>query len=269
MPRSFPFFSRGRAALRVAVPVARGRALSRARPAGRRCRRSSRSASCTETLRRDEVAPAKLGRVDADLGRRVAHQPLDHVRDVGPARAAIRRDRRGIGDRETPAAVERGDRVDAGQAGRRVADVAHRPGGREIGAHVGDPVEPEREEAAVRVERELAVDRRCRGRACRRETLRCATRPISRACPSLSPRSSTAQYSPYAVLRWPKPPPTSRAITRNLSSGSFVYAASWRFIMFTPCTHDVDRVAVLLRDRRRRGTRAAPSGSARRASIPS
>ena len=30
---------------------------------------------------------------------------------------------------------------------------------------------------------------------------------------------SSAQYSGYAVLRWPNPPPTSRAITRNLSSG--------------------------------------------------
>ena len=45
----------------------------------------------------DEVLPAQFGRIDLQLPRRGLHQPLEHEARLGPARAAIGVDRRGVG----------------------------------------------------------------------------------------------------------------------------------------------------------------------------
>ena len=126
----------------------------------RRCRRSSRRRLVREGVLRDEVAPAELDAVDAGLARRLVDQALDQVGDVRPAGAAIGGDRRGVGQREAVAAVERRDAIDVDRVRRRVERVDERPGLREVRAGVADPVEAQAEEAAVAVERELAGELR-------------------------------------------------------------------------------------------------------------
>ena len=67
----------------------------------------------------DQVLAAHLGRVHADLGGEHVHRPLGRRRRLRPAGAAVRGDRRGVGDDAGRAALDVGDVVDR----RR-----HRPG---------------------------------------------------------------------------------------------------------------------------------------------
>ena len=67
----------------------------------------------------DEVAPADLVLVDVQLARRGLDQALDDVGRLGPARAAIRVDRRGVGEHRGHFAVDRRRRVLARRAASR------------------------------------------------------------------------------------------------------------------------------------------------------
>ena len=92
---------RGRAACRVPrdsllrcskpLPVAACERLVHAPPRSRRSRTRSRRRSCRETCRRDEVAPAELGRVHAELARRLVHQALERIRHRSAGRRRGRR----------------------------------------------------------------------------------------------------------------------------------------------------------------------------------
>jgi len=132
-----------------------------------------------ECLRRDEIAPPQLGRVHFQFGRGLVNQALDGVGDVGPSRATIGGDRRGVGERHAKGRVERRYAVDARHAGSGVADVARRPRP-EVGAHVVHPVEPHAEEPAFTVEGERAVDDVGAAVGIGRETLRARGNPLHR-----------------------------------------------------------------------------------------
>ena len=96
-----------------------------------------------------------LGRVDLHLARRLLDDALDDVGRLGPTGAAVGVDRRGVGEHRLDLGVDRRRLVLAGEQGR-VEDRRHRRGeGREVGAHVGDRLDAQREEVALRVERQL------------------------------------------------------------------------------------------------------------------
>ncbi len=50
-----------------------------------------------------------------------------------------------------------------------------------------------------------------------------------------------AQYSGYATVRWPKPPPTSRVSNISFSSGIAVYAEICLRSVVTPCMTTLNR----------------------------
>ncbi len=106
---------------------------------------------------RDEVLPAQLGRIHLHFLRRLADDALDHEGRFGPSGAAIGVDRRGVSQRRLHVGVDERRRVLAGQ--QRCVEVGRhrRREGREIGAHVGDRLDLERQELAVLVERQLGV----------------------------------------------------------------------------------------------------------------
>ena len=121
----------------------------------------SRAGRCLvrKRLRRDEIAAAQLGRIHLQLEGRLIHQALDDVCDVRPSGAAIGGHGNRVGKYEAEAPIERRNTVDPCQASVRIASMACRAGGREVGAHVGEPVDAQRQEFPVAVERKLAVDR--------------------------------------------------------------------------------------------------------------
>ena len=104
---------------------------------------------------RDRVAPAQLGRIDADVvGREIDHA-LDHVGRLGAPVAAVGPHRIGVGEHRRDIGVDRRRAINAGDR----ADVHHEGGRRhlQVGAHVGDGLDPQAEERAVAVERELGL----------------------------------------------------------------------------------------------------------------
>ena len=101
------------------------------------------------------VAPADLEAVDAELARRLVAQALHVVVRLRPARAAVRRHRRRVGEHRLRRHLEERDLVDA-------ADVAHRVHRRRLRRHRADPRadvavagDSQREEHGVLVERQL------------------------------------------------------------------------------------------------------------------
>ena len=103
-------------------------------------------AAIRQLVVRDEVAAADLGAVDAEFGRGEIEHPLDHVRRLGAARAAIRRGRHRV--RQHRADVHRGDRhvVDGRHDPRAVR---HRHIRHRMRADVADPFVVDGENAAV------------------------------------------------------------------------------------------------------------------------
>ena len=105
----------------------------------------------------DEVLPPDLRRVHLHLARRLLDDALDHVGRLGPAGAAVGIDRRGVREHRLDLGVDRRRLVLAGEQGR-VEDRRHRRReGREVGAHVRDRLDAQREEVALRVHRQLGV----------------------------------------------------------------------------------------------------------------
>ncbi len=97
---------------------------------------------------RDQVAPAQLVRLDAQLARRDVDQPLDRIGCLRPPGAAIRRGRHRVRHDAAGFRVDRRDVIHAGGA----ADIADRPAGAagHIRTQVHVPAQPQRGEFAVR-----------------------------------------------------------------------------------------------------------------------
>ena len=104
---------------------------------------------------RQHVLAPQLDAIDAELARRIVDQPLDEIDRLRPSRAAIRRRRVGVGEHAHDVDVGLGNQIDA----QHGADHAERREqvavGADIGADVGQHVEPQRHELVVLVERQL------------------------------------------------------------------------------------------------------------------
>ena len=167
----------------------------------------------------DEVPPAKLDRVDPELGRERVHRPLEDVRRLRPPGAAV-----GVGRRRV--------REDAGERDAVVRDLVRarvepraeqRDPGRdelEVGAHRARHLALDRRDLARRFvarERQLgddvaAVDRGLVVLGPLLDPLHRAGRAAWRARRRGTPRRRRSSFEP-------KPPPTSGAMTRTLASG--------------------------------------------------
>src|SRR5581483_3622203 len=158
--------------------------------------------ACIRKLRRgDQVAAAKLDRVDADLARGSVDQPLDAVIRLGPPGAAIGAGRHGVGE---DAADAQPDLRDVVHARETAGEIRRRDEGAvrgQVGAHRGKGVDVDREELAVAVEREPSLDERVASQ--------CTARPVCFAA------TRSAAYSGYDVVRMPNAPPTSPVTTRT------------------------------------------------------
>ncbi len=105
--------------------------------------------------RRDQVGAAQFDRVMAQFARRVVDQPLDDIGRLRPSGAAIRRGAVGVGHDGQHRDMGCRDVVDAGQ-GADIAEsgeqVALR---RDVGADIGEGLDPQPEEFPAGVERQL------------------------------------------------------------------------------------------------------------------
>ena len=104
----------------------------------------------------DEIAPAQFHRIESMLVRRLVDQTLDRIGDVGPTRAAIRRNRRGIGVRQARLDVDRRHRVNPVAGDRYILRADERTEWSRIGAQVDFIIPAEREEVAIGVHRDFA-----------------------------------------------------------------------------------------------------------------
>ena len=105
----------------------------------------------------DEVDAADFRRAHAALARTGIDQPLDQIGRFRTPRAPIGVDRRGMGENGAHRDVDVLDIVEA-RRHRDADDRDHRPVGVEIGAHIGDDVDLEAEEAALLVHRHRSLD---------------------------------------------------------------------------------------------------------------
>ncbi len=101
---------------------------------------------------RDEVAPPQVQAVESVRARGEVDQPLDDEDRLGPARAAVRRRGRRVGEDRAGAHVRGGNAVDAGHDGGALGE-------RDVGGRVRPGVAQvggaQREKIALCVEREL------------------------------------------------------------------------------------------------------------------
>ena len=103
----------------------------------------------------DDVAAAKLRRRLVPVSRAARSiKPLDDVVRLGLAGAAIGIDRHRVGEDAAHIHEDRGNVVNASLRGRGRIGGRPRPGRRDIGAHIGEGRDIEREETPLGVERE-------------------------------------------------------------------------------------------------------------------
>ena len=103
----------------------------------------------------DQVAAADLDRIEAGGGGRAVGQPLEDEARLGPPRAAIGVGRHRVGEDAGHLDIDRRRAVNAGEQRRVDRARDRRAEGREIGPQIGHGFDPEPEEPAVLVEREL------------------------------------------------------------------------------------------------------------------
>ena len=106
---------------------------------------------------RHEVAAAQLGAVDAGDGGGAVEEALHDVDILEPSDAAIDADRHGVGDEALEGEMRRRDGVDAAEHAHDVADGGGRLARPQMRAHGAAPLDLQRQDAAVAVERERAA----------------------------------------------------------------------------------------------------------------
>ncbi len=129
----------------------------------------------------DEIASPNLVLRDSRVHGGLVDDALDHVRRLGPARAAIGVDRRRIGERRRHLAEDRRRRVLAGEQ-RRIEN--RRNAARErrqVRAHVGGGLHAKGQELAVLVQRQLDVRHVVAAVRIGEECLAAIGRPLDRA----------------------------------------------------------------------------------------
>ena len=127
------------------------------------------------------VAPAQLDPVDLELGGGEVDQPLHVVVAFRPAGAAIGRDMRGIGEHALGRHLDQRRAVDALDVLHGVERRRHRPDLSEEAAHIAEAREPQRQEGAVGIERELGGELVVAAVAVGDEAARALVGPLDRA----------------------------------------------------------------------------------------
>ena len=129
----------------------------------------------------DQVAPAQLDPVDAGLGRRLVDQQFEEIFRFRPPGAAIGAGRDGVGEHAFGAVGEQRGLVDADDVAADHHGHRPRPHRGQIGPHVAERVDLEREEIAVLVERERELDRHRPPLVVGEKALRAVGAPLDRA----------------------------------------------------------------------------------------
>ena len=129
---------------------------------------------------RDQVAAADCHRIDLHFPRRLVDQPLHHIGRFGSTRPPVGPKQWGIGEHRTRCRVDQRHVVDARQVcrcdhGRRTRGVA------EISADIDDELRPQRQDAAVAAERDLAGGSQIPAVHVRQEAFAAVSRPLDRA----------------------------------------------------------------------------------------
>ena len=106
-----------------------------------------------EGILRNEVHPAELGRIHADLACRRVHHPLQQVGGLRPSGTAIGVDRRGRRGHALHVGVDRRDLVAARQQRGMQDGRRHNRESRQVRADIGKAVDPQSGDAVVGVER--------------------------------------------------------------------------------------------------------------------
>ncbi len=108
-------------------------------------------------LRRDQVAPAQLGRVDAGLVGGGIDHAFEQIARFRTAGAAIGPGRHGVGEDATRVHLRQRNVVDRRQTAGDVQRDDEMADAGEIGAEIAEAVYPQRQEAAALVERKFDV----------------------------------------------------------------------------------------------------------------
>ena len=217
-PRSLPLFLRLRGARVEAGPVGQRQRLGLHRFELAAVVGLPHRVGVGHLLRADHVAPADLGRVQAQAARGRVHQPFDDVDRLGSAGAAVGAQRRGVGQHRLQLEVDGLDVVDAGRHPRADQQLDDHAGGRGIGADVGFGVHAQAEHAAVGVERQFGMAADVAAVAGGQEFLAALGHPLHRSaaacacrrrrrCPPGRHRSSCRsrrrrRRPPRAACRW-------------------------------------------------------------------
>ena len=105
----------------------------------------------------EQIAPAQLDRIDAELLRGLFDQTLPQVRDVRTAGAAVRGRWRRVGEHQPVPAINRGHVVQADRGrGRRRHGVDESARTGAIGSKIDQPLDAQAEDPARRIERQLS-----------------------------------------------------------------------------------------------------------------
>ena len=152
----------------------------------------------------DQVAPAQRRRIHLHLARRRVHQPLDQVDRLGPAGAAVRAGRRGVGEHGGEVQVDRRQVVDAGRDPRADQQLDRDAGRRGVGADVGERLARAAPAPGRRRRARARRGWRRRGRGRPRGTPRCAR-----------PASAPGASAPAPRRRRPRLPDTRRSSCRS------------------------------------------------------
>ena len=133
-----------------------------------------------EGFGRQRVEAAQRQAIRAETDGGLVHQALHGIGHVRPAGATIGGDGDGVGQRQAVAAVHGGDAVAARAHHGGVERGDQGAGGDRVGAEVRDPVMPDAEEAARRVQRQLGVHADAAAMVVAEERLRPRGDPLDR-----------------------------------------------------------------------------------------
>ena len=109
-------------------------------------------------VRWDHVLAAERCRIAVGRAGGGVDQALHDVVGLGPAGAAVGADRHGVGEDAGGADREHWRAIEAGQVLEHVGRRHGRAEGGQIGAHLGDAVDPDRQEITLGIEGQLAFD---------------------------------------------------------------------------------------------------------------
>ena len=168
--------------------------------------------------RRDRVAAAQFGRVDAQFAGRLVDDAFDDVDRFGPAAAAIGRRRHRVGQHRRDLGVHRLERIGVDETPHADRQRYGRPVGRIIGADRRHPARAQREEFVRPARAPVPPRRRCRAPARRFAVPRRARRSSAPDGPRPPRPTATARIRGSSRLSCQSRRPSCR--TRRAADGA-------------------------------------------------